>query len=201
MTEKAARKMLRDMCVKLYDRGLTTSAGGNMSVRLDEETILITPSGRNKGMLGPEEMIKVSMEGETIGSGRPSMETMIHIALYKANANVNAVVHCHPLYCTAISVKGEGLRSSLTPEGVLLLRNVPMIGYFTPGSKELADAIAEHSGAMAMLMEKHGALTQGRTLEEAYNRMEELEFQAKLQTIVGDAEPLSKEEIDRILGA
>lgn len=200
MTEKALRKSLRNACVKLYDRNLTVSAGGNMSVRLDDQSILITPSGRNKGLLEPEDMVKVSMDGEIIGSGRPSMEVNFHLGLYRANENVNAVVHCHPLYCTALSVKGEGLKTDLTPEGVLLLRQVPMIGYFTPGTKELADAIVEHAGSMVMLMEKHGAIAQGRNLEEAYNRMEELEFQAKLQFLVGDAEGLPQEEIDRIMG-
>lgn len=201
MTERSEREMLRNICGRLYDRGLTVSAGGNMSVRLDESTILITPSGRNKGMLEPEDMVKMSMDGEVIGSGRPSIEAGMHLALYRANGSINAVVHCHPLYCTALSVRGEGLKSNLTPEGVLLLNDVPMIGYFTPGTKGLADAVSDNASSMAMLMEKHGALTQGRTLEEAFNRMEELEFQAKLQYMCGDAEGLPQDEVDRILGA
>ena len=73
-----------------------------------------------------------------------------------------------------------------------------MIGYFTPGSQELVDAVAEHSDARAMLMARHGALTQGRTLEEAYNRMEELEFQARLQLLVGDVEDLPADEIEKL---
>lgn len=202
MTEKTARKMLRLACEKLYDRKLTVSAGGNMSMRLEDGTIIITPSGRNKGVLEWDDMVKVTMDGEVIGSGRPSMEVNFHIALYKANENVNAVIHCHPPFCTALCIKGEEIRSDLTPEGVLLLRHVPMIGYFTPGTKELAEEVAKHASSMAILMERHGAITQGRNLEEAYNRMEELEFQARLQFIVGkDVEGLPKEEIDRILGA
>jgi len=200
MTEKTQRKMLKNLCAQLYDRRLTVSAGGNMSVRLDEESILITPSGRNKGMLEPEDMVRVTMEGEIIGSGRPSIETGIHLALYKANASINAVVHCHPLYCTMLSVKGEEIRTGLTPESIVLLRNIPMIEYHTPGSQELVDAIAKHASSTAMLLRSHGALTQGRNTEEAYNRMEELEFQAKMQSLVGNAEGLPKEEIDRILG-
>ncbi len=96
-------------------------------------------------------------------------------------------------------MKGEKIKSNITPEGVLLLGEVPMIDYFTPGSKKLVDAVAEHGHSKAMLMARHGAITQGRTLEEAYNRMEELEFQAKLQLLCGDdVTDLPKREIAKL---
>jgi len=201
MTEGSMRKALSEMCSRLYNRGLTVSAGGNMSVRLDDHHILITPSGRNKGLVGPDDLVKVTIDGDAIGKSRPSIETGLHLALYNKNVNINAVVHCHPLHCTALAVRCENIRADLTPEGVLLLGNVPMIGYFTPGTQELVDAVAEHSSSMAMLLERHGAITQGGNLEEAYNRMEELEFQARLQLTVGDFPGLSKDDIARILGA
>ena len=191
--------MLLNICNLLYERKITVSAGGNMSVRL-EDSILITPSGRNKGLLRAADMVKVSMDGTVIGKGKPSIETMMHLALYNSNLAVNAVVHCHPLYCTVLAVKGEKVKSDLTPEGVLLLGEVPMVGYFTPGSQELVDAVAANSSASAMIMERHGAITQGATLEEAFNRMEELEFQANLQILVGKAKGLPEEEIKKILG-
>ena len=90
------------------------------------------------------------------------------------------------------------MKCNITPEGVLLLGDVPMIGYYTPGSQELGDAVAAHGKSRAMLMERHGALTQGRTLEEAYNRMEELEFQARLQLLAGDVSDLPDEEIAKL---
>jgi Ribulose-5-phosphate 4-epimerase and related epimerases and aldolases len=170
-----------------------------MSIRV-ADGILITPSGKNKGMLHSSEMVKVSMDGNPIGNGRPSIETGMHLALYRKNNAVNAIVHCHPLYCTALAVKGEKVKSSLTPEGILLLGDVPMVRYMTPGSKELADAVSECSDNAAILLERHGAVTQGRTLEEAYNRMEELEFQAHLQIITEGAEGLPPAEIRKIEG-
>ena len=199
MNDDAARKELQRICSKLYERGLTVSAGGNMSIRV-ADGILITPSGRNKGMLSASDMVKVSMSGDPVGNGRPSIETGMHLALYRKNSDVNAVVHCHPLYCTALAVKGEKVKSALTPEGILLLGDVPMVRYITPGSKELAEAVSECSGSMAILLERHGAVTQGRTLEEAYNRMEELEFQAHLQIITDGAECLPLAEIKKIEG-
>lgn len=198
MNERYARELLADCCRRLYDRQLTVSAGGNMSIRISPDEILITPSGRNKGMLAPDDMVRMSLDGRVLSDGRPSIEHRFHLALYRMNPDTNAVVHCHPLHCVALAVRNQPVRCNLTPEGAMLLGNVPMIGYFTPGSEELVDAVAAHGDRKAMLMERHGALTQGRTLEEAYNRMEELEFQARLQLLVGDAEDLPAEEVEKL---
>ena len=198
MNEQFARSRLAEVCKLLYDRNLTVSAGGNMSLRLNEKEFVITPSGRNKGLLRPEDMVLMNMNGRALSDGKPSMEKGFHIALFKANSETASVIHCHPLYCTALAVKGEKIKSSLTPEGVILLGDVPLIGYFTPGSKKLVEAVASHSSSKAMLMERHGAITQGRSLEEAYNRMEELEFQAKLQILTEGAEELPAPEIKKL---
>ncbi len=198
MNEMYARELLTEFCKMLYDRQLTVSAGGNMSMRINDREIIITPSGRNKGLLRPEDMVKVSIDGEVLSDGKPSIEHRFHLALYRMNPETNAVVHCHPLNCVALAVRNAEMRCNLTPEGAILLGHVPMIGYYTPGSEELVEAVAKEGHCRAMLMERHGALTQGRTIEEAYNRMEELEFQAKLQLIVGDAEDLPDDEVEKL---
>ncbi len=198
MNEMYARELLTEFCKMLYDRQLTVSAGGNMSMRINDREIIITPSGRNKGLLRPEDMVKVSIDGEVLSDGKPSIEHRFHLALYRMNPETNAVVHCHPLNCVALAVRNTEMRCNLTPEGAILLGHVPMIGYYTPGSEELVEAVAKEGHCRAMLMERHGALTQGRTIEEAYNRMEELEFQAKLQLIVGDAEDLPDDEVEKL---
>ncbi len=198
MNERYAREQLAKFCKMLYDRQLTVSAGGNMSMRINEREVIITPSGRNKGLLSPDDMVKLSIDGEVLSSGKPSIEHRFHLALYRMNPETNAIVHCHPLNCVALAVKGAKMRCNLTPEGAILLGDVPMVGYYTPGSEELVEAVAEQGRAKAMLMERHGALTQGRTIEEAYNRMEELEFQAKLQLMVGDAEDLPDDEVEKL---
>ena len=202
MNAQYARMRLAETCKMLYDRELTVSAGGNMSVKLDDDYILITPSGKNKGLLEPEDFLVVDMKtGECVEEGKkPSVETGMHIGLYRNNPDTNAVVHCHPLNCIAVTMKRGGLKTDLTPEGVLLLGKVPMVGYYTPGSKELADAVAACASSDAILMEKHGAVTQGRDLVEAYNRMEELEFQAKLQMTVGRCRSLPAAEVEKLMG-
>ena len=197
MNESYARIHLTDVCRRLYQRGLTVSAGGNMSVRLNEDEILITPSGRNKGLLEDTDMIVVDMEGKPLTDGKPSIETFMHLALYKKNPETNAVIHCHPLNCIALTMKGK-MKTDLTPEGVILLGNVPMVGYYTPGTQELVDAVAQYADSKAILMARHGAVTQGRDLQDAYDRMEELEFQARLQMLVGRCRSLPKDEVEKL---
>ncbi len=197
MDEKEARIALVETCARLYDRNLTVSAGGNMSVRVDDG-VLITPSGRNKGLLKPEDLVKVALDGTVVSGGKPSIETRFHLALYRSNPGTNAVIHCHPLNCIALTLRNEELRCNLTPEGALLLGRVPTIPYITPGTDELVDAVASHRSSAVMLMARHGALTQGATLEEAYDRMEELEFQARLQMMCGGAEDLPADELRKL---
>ena len=198
MNEDYGRKQLVKICALLYERELTVSAGGNMSVRLNEDEILITPSGKNKGFLTEDDPLVVNMEGEVVcGRGTPSIETGMHLAIYKANPETNAIIHCHPLNCVALTLKRR-IRTDLTPEGVLLLGEVPTVGYYTPGSEALANAVASKSKSKAILMERHGAITQGKDLVDAYNRMEELEFQAKLQMLVGRCRGLPRDEVEKL---
>lgn len=199
MNESYAREMLAEVCRMLYNRNLTVSAGGNMSMRVDDY-IIITPSGRNKGLLSPDDMVAVSMKGEVLSEGKPSIEHKFHLALYNKNPEINAVVHCHPLYCTTLATIGKKINTCLTPEGIMLLGEVPTVPYFTPGSDELVKAVEQYSDSMAMLLAKHGAITQGKTLEEAYNRMEELEFQAHMQLLAKRARNLPRSEIEKIRG-
>ncbi len=197
-SETYARKRLVECCHLLYERNLTVSAGGNMSVRLNGDEVLITPSGVNKGMIHEDDLVLMDMNGKVLSGGKPSIEHKFHLGLYRENPETNAVIHCHPLYCLAVLCRDEPLKSTLTPEGVLLLDQVPTCRYATPGSDELVEAVMEYADAPAMLMAKHGAITQGRTLEEAYNRMEELEFQAHLQILSGDAKELPPDEVEKL---
>ena len=199
MNEYFARETLVKFCKMLYERELTFSAGGNMSMMIGDSEILITPSGRNKGLLNPEDLVLIDTDGDVISGGKPSIETGMHLALYNLNPETKAVIHCHPLYCTSIATKNKKLRTDLTPEGVLLLGDVPMVPYQTPGSEELVEAVAAYHESKAMLMVRHGAITQGCTIEEAYNRMEELEFQAKLQSISGRVSSLPWSEVEKLI--
>ena len=151
-----------------------------------------------KGSLTEDDPLVVNMEGEVVcGRGTPSIETGMHLAIYKANPETNAIIHCHPLNCVALTLKRR-IKTDLTPEGVLLLGEVPTVGYYTPGSEALANAVASKSKSKAILMERHGAITQGKDLVDAYNKMEELEFQAKLQMLVGRCRGLPRDEVEKL---
>jgi L-fuculose-phosphate aldolase len=182
----------------LYDRRLAFATGGNISVRMGD-VMLITPSGVCKGMMSPEDMVIVSLAtGAAVGNGKPSIETRFHLRFYREREDVGAVVHCHPPSCTALAVRGELMRSALTPEGIMLLGDVPMVPYSTPGGEGLAKAFSGLTSNNAFLMERHGALTVGKDLLEAFLRMEELEFVASLQLDAEGADELPPDEVERI---
>ena len=203
MNEEDARRQLATTGRLAFERRLTFGSGGNISCRLDRGTMLITPSGTCKGLLAPEQMIRVDIEtGEH--SGRPSMETPFHSGIYHSRPDVEAIIHCHPLSCTALAVLGRRLRTALTPEGLMVLGDfIPIVAYGTPGSDDLADKLVNQLGtAMACLMQSHGALAVGRDLQDAFNRMETLEYMASLQLTVeraGDIEDLPEQEVEHIL--
>lgn len=205
MNEAELRKQLAEVGKLAYERRLTFGAGGNLSARLNDHTAVITPSGMIKGLLLPEQMIRVDIQTEKAEGGRkPSMETPFHTALYRARDDIGAVVHLHPPSCTALAVMSRQLRPAITPEGILVLGDyVPTIQYATPGSEELAEIIVNGLGkSNVALLQSHGALAVGHDLMEAFGRMETLEYIATLQMTcekMGDLEDLPDEEIDRML--
>jgi len=202
---EAARREIVEYGKLLYQKGLTVGTAGNISLRGEGRTMLITPTNTCKGMLEEDRLVLIDLDdGKVLGGGRPSIETPFHMALYRARPEVNAVIHTHPVYCTAMAVKGIRIQPGLTPEGLLVLgREVPMVPYATPGTDDLAKVLSETSGnATAFLLEKHGAITVGKDMAEAFHRMETLEFMAQLQFnlhALGGAMPLPEDEICRVL--
>jgi L-fuculose-phosphate aldolase len=187
----------------LYEKGLTTGTGGNISARV-EDVMIITPSGTCKGMLDPTELVTVDIASGKATGGRPSMETPFHLTVYREREDVNGVVHVHPRYCTVLACAGMEVNPGLTPEGLMVLgRRVPLVPYATPGSLELAESLRkEVRNADAFLLENHGAIAVGKDLKDAYHRLETLEFHAELQyrlTQLGKGGPLPEAEIRRIL--
>lgn len=205
MSETEGRKALVKYGELLYTRKLAFGTGGNISLRVGKDRILITPSGACKGFLRGKDLIPMSISrGAVIGDGRPSIEAPFHLAFYRNREEVGAVMHTHPVSCTALAVAGVAVRPGLTPEGLLVLGEVPLVAYATPGTKELADRLEDSmkGGADAFVLERHGAITVGKDLEEAFQRMETLEFVAAVQLkamSVGRARDLGQKEKNTIL--
>ncbi len=189
---------------RLWEREYVSGTGGNFSVRLDDNHILSTPAGLAKGRLTPDDLVVTDLEGEMIsGRLRPSSELRIHLASYRLRPEVHAVVHAHPKTVVAHSLASINVMFTALPETVAALGMIRSVPYETPGSAALAlkmeGALANHN---AIVMERHGAITLGRTLLEAYDRMETLEHAAQtlyLAQTLGTIEALPDDEIDRLL--
>ncbi|HIH76156.1 MAG TPA: class II aldolase/adducin family protein [Methanomassiliicoccales archaeon] len=187
----------------LYEKGLTSGTGGNISARVGD-LMVITPSGSCKGMLDQNELVTVDIVTGRAVSGRPSMETPFHLTVYRNRPDVNGVVHVHPRFCTVLACAGTPVDPALTPEGLMVLgKRVPLIPYATPGTDDLAVMLGrEVEGADAFLLESHGAIAVGKGLKDAFHRMETLEAHAELQyrlALLGKGRPLPEDEVRRIL--
>ncbi|MBD3367861.1 MAG: class II aldolase/adducin family protein [Candidatus Eisenbacteria bacterium] len=178
--ETAFRNLIVETGRRLWLRGYVASNDGNISVRLDDGSILVTPTGVSKGFLRSEDLVVVSRSGERIRGPRvPTSELGVHLAAYAASPRIMAVVHAHPPAATAFAAAGVELDHDILPEVVVTLGRVPTAPYGTPSTSELEAAVApflaEHA---AVLLENHGALTVGPDLETAYFRMETVEHAA-----------------------
>lgn len=205
MTSEIVRRAIVEYGKLLYQKGLTVGTAGNISSRGENGTMLITPTSTCKGMLDEDHLVVIDIkDGKVLSGGRPSIETPFHLAFYRTRPEVNAVIHTHPVYCTALAVKGVKVQPGLTPEGLLVLgRDVPLVPYATPGTDDLARVLSNALRTSdSFLLEKHGAIAVGRNMTEAFHRMETLEFMAQLQfnlLVLGGAKPLPNDEIDRIM--
>ena len=180
--ERSLRQEIIKVCRKLESKGLIAASDGNVSCRAGEECILITPSGVSKGDLEPEEIAKASMRGELLeGPIRASSEIRMHLHVYRMRPDVFAVVHAHPPVATASTLAGFPLNSKVLPEVWLMLGKVPLAPYATPSTNEVPHSIEPYiPDSRAILLKRHGALTFGGNLMEAFMRMEKLEHCAKI---------------------
>jgi L-fuculose-phosphate aldolase len=167
-----------------YERHLMTSNDGNISVRMDDGLILITPSGISKGRLSTDDLIVVDLEGNIISAKadrRPSSETPMHLEVYQQRDDVRAVVHAHPIFATTLTVSGLEFPVDVLPEVLLTLGDVPITAYATPSSHEDAVVIRpfvkDHN---ALLLCQHGSLTYGKNLDEALIHLERIEHVSEI---------------------
>jgi L-fuculose-phosphate aldolase len=180
-------RALRDALVaggaRLGARGLIAAAEGNLSVRLPQDRILITPAGRRKDALDPGELVVVGLDEAAAnddgpaGGPRPSSDLAIHRAIYRARPDVAAIVHAHVPAAMALTLAGETPDPAALPETALLLPRLPLVPFGAPGSPELAARIAAafvegDSRPGAVLLEVHGAVAVGAGIAEALDRIE-----------------------------
>lgn len=186
MTEVGLRTSMCEIGRRLWERGLVGAAEGNLSARLETDRLLCTPAGASKGHLGPEDLVVIDDRGRPIAGGTPSSEIKLHLAIYAARPDCQAVVHAHPPVATAFTLAGETIPDNLLPEAAYVLGPIATVPFAMPGTDEVPAAIApylEHH--KTFLLSHHGAVVMGRDLEDAYNRMETLERIARIVLTAG----------------
>ena len=190
----------------LYDRGYVAANDGNISVRVGEGRLLITPSGVSKGRMTPDMLLVTNLDGTVIeGNRHPSSEGKMHLEVYRGRPDVNAVVHAHPPVSTAFAVCRRGLETPYLSELVAGLGQVPCTPSFAMLSTEevpqsVRPYLADHN---ALLLANHGALAWGGDLWEAFDRLETVEHTAKIvlnAQLLGGGIPLTEEEVVRLQG-
>lgn len=171
----------------LHQKGFAEANGGNLSVRVSGGMILATPTMMSKGDVAAADVVLCNMDGELVaGSRSASSELLSHLAIYKANSQVNAVIHSHPPYCCSYAYTKENPFEPLSPESVIWLGEVAVIDFEIPGSPALSEKLAlQATSSLAFLLRNHGIITCGGTLEEAMWRSELMEKQCKVMHLIG----------------
>ncbi len=166
---------------RLYQQGLTTTSGGNLSVRLPGNKILLTPSASDKGRMKGSEIGVMDMDGKILSKFKPSIESSMHLMIYKVRPDVNAVVHAHPVVASTFAATDAEINCRLLAESYAILGKPAYAPYLLMGTKELAETVSKTAkSANCIIMRNHGVLTVGKSLLEAFDRLEVLETCAKM---------------------
>ena len=169
------------VCHALASRGLIAGQDGNVSVRIAPDRLLVTPAGFAKGSLGPDDLVEVGMDGAHLaGRFTASSELGLHLAAYRERPEIGAVVHAHPVTATAFTLVGESVPDGVLAELMLSVGPVALAPYARPGTDELGIIVGPYfRGHDVVLLSHHGAVSVGRTLQDAHFAMESLEHGAR----------------------
>ncbi len=203
-----ARQDIVQVCRLMWEKGYVAATDGNVSMRLGEQ-ILATPSGLSKGMLHPQELVLTDLQGnplperlQTSKGLKPSSELRMHCEAYRRRPDIGAVVHAHPPIALAFSIAGVSLAGCVLPEVVLTLGAIPTTSYATPTSADGPNVIRDLVGRYdALLLDRHGTLTVGKDLLDAYFKLEKIEHSATVTLAahaLGNVRTLPAEEVRRL---
>ena len=181
-SDQQAKTQILETGRKIYQRGLVAANDGNLSVRVGENALWVTPTGVSKGAMTEDMLVKLDLDGNLLaGTRKPSSETRMHLRIYQENPDIRAVVHAHPPAATAFACAGVPLDRPVLQEAVVFLGTVPVAPFALPGSQAVADSVAPYCrNYRALLLEYHGAVTWGETMEQAHYRLECLEQLAQV---------------------
>ena len=168
---------------RIYDKGLTTTSGGNLSIKDSDDNIWITPAGVDKGTLTRRDIICVHPDGTIDGPHKPSSELPFHQSVYKMRPDLRAVLHAHPPALVSFSIVRKVPNLNLTPTGRRVCKDVQIAAYGVPGSDDLGDKIGQvfADGCDIAILENHGICVGAPDMFTAFQRFETLETIAKLE--------------------
>lgn len=203
-TESQHRNDIIEICKRVYDKGWVAANDGNISIRIGPNSVLCTPTGKSKGFLTSDQLVKVDMDGNKLeGELEPSSEVKIHLDVFKNKEGIKAAVHAHPPYATGFAVAGMPLDKCVIPEIIISLGSIPLAAYGTPSTFEIPDNIRKYlKNHNAFLLENHGAFTIGDDLYQAYYRMESLELFAQISlfaSMAGQVNAISEENVEKLI--
>jgi 3-dehydro-4-phosphotetronate decarboxylase len=202
MNEQDARTLICELGRSMFERSLTFGSSGNISIKL-EDGWLMTPTGSSLGRLDPVRLSRIDQSGHHIGGDAPTKESFVHLAMYRERPKAGAVVHLHATHSVAVScldgIDHNDVLPPITAYYVMRVGTLPLIPYYAPGDKTLAEAVgrvaARHS---AVLLANHGPVVSGSSLSAAVDAIEELEETARLYLLLHGRPTryLSREQID-----
>ncbi|MBU0492026.1 MAG: class II aldolase/adducin family protein [Chloroflexi bacterium] len=209
-TEGALRDEIVRVCRLLHEHGWVPATDGNVSARLAPDRILVTPNGLSKGFVTAEDLVVVDMAGRPqpsplYGSNRrrPTSELPLHLEVYRRRPDANAVVHAHPPTSIALSIAGIPIARCMLPEVLVNLGTIPTTEYAMPGSPEgpgvMGHLVERHD---ALVLQRHGSVTVGRDLMDAYLKTEKVEHAAEVTFLVaqlGSPAPLPPQEAAKLI--
>jgi len=203
-TERKQREEIVRYGRMLHERGFVAAMDGNLSVRLGNDRILVTPTCVSKGAMRPADMVIVNSDGRKVAGRRNvTSEIGMHLLIYRMRADIQAIVHAHPPTATGFAAAGMALTEPLVCEVVMGLGCIPLARYGTPGTSELAKTLEPFVPQYdAILMSNHGVVAYGDTLEHAYMKMETVEHFAQIALVthlLGRQQPLKEGEIEKLL--
>ncbi|MFN0057186.1 MAG: class II aldolase/adducin family protein [Planctomycetota bacterium] len=205
--ESCRREELTAIAHRTYAAGFVAATDGNLSARLGDGTLLITPSGCCLGEVAASDFVRTDAAGRVLEPGtparRPSSELQLHLAIYEERPDVCAVLHAHPPIAIGFTIAGLSLASCVIPEVIVGLGTIPTVPYTTPTTRETADAVRPIIRRRdAIVLEHHGSVTVGPTILAAFRKLEKVEHTAKILFVahqLGGIRALPPEEVERLL--
>lgn len=200
------RQDLVSVCHRIYEKGWVAMNDGNVSIRLDENRILCTPTAISKSMVELDDLIICDLSGKKVeGRREGTSEIKMHLTIYEMRPDVRSVVHAHPPVATGFAAAGKALDKALLPEVIIHLGAVPLAAYGLPGTPALSEGmlplIPDYD---ALLLENHGCTSYGKDVWQAFFRMEMVEHFARITLIaelLGGAKPLPRQEVEKLVAA